>query len=53
MGQDSMQAVVLALQNIGAILYTSDEFKAGQLSWLGQRHLGFPTAKTIADLVPD
>ena len=53
MGADSMQALVLALQNIAAFLYTSEDFKSEHLSWLGQRNLGFPTAKVIADLVPD
>ena len=52
-GADSMQALVLALQNIATFLYTSEEFIGGQLSWLGQRNLGFPTAKAIASLVPD
>lgn len=53
MGADSLQAVVLALENIASLLYTSEAFKAGQLTWLGQRNLGLPTAKAMADLVPD
>jgi hypothetical protein len=31
--QDSMQALVLALTMIGAILYASDAHKAGNLGW--------------------
>jgi hypothetical protein len=51
-GVDQMQALVLALQNIGAELYTSNEARAGQLTWFGELNLGFPVADTIADLVP-
>lgn len=50
-GEDSMQALFLALQAIGARLCTSSEAKAGRLQWLGQRcPFGFPLADSIADL---
>jgi hypothetical protein len=52
MGVDSTQALILTLQMIGTRLYTSDEGKAGHLSWLGMKNLGFPVPDTIADLVP-
>lgn len=52
MGEDSMQALVLALQMIGADLYTSEAAKEGRLTWYGSRNLGFPVSDIIADLVP-
>jgi len=52
MGEDSMQALLLALQFIGTDLYTSDEAKAGRLTWFGSPNLGFPVPDIIADLVP-
>jgi hypothetical protein len=53
MGVDSTQALILTLQMIGARLYTSNEGKAGHLSWLGMKNLGFPVPDNIADLVPN
>jgi hypothetical protein len=42
-GVDSVQALSLALSIIGASLYTSREYKAGELTWFaGQDDLGFP-----------
>lgn len=43
-GVDAVQALELALKMIGADLYTSDEAKAGALSWKGsdKGDLGFP-----------
>ena len=52
-GVDAVQALVLSLQAIGAYLYTSAEFKAGRLTYLGMRNLGFPVPDNIRDLVPD
>jgi hypothetical protein len=52
MGQDAMQALVLALEFAGTTLYTSSEWKSGRLTWLGMRNLGFPVPDTIRDLVP-
>jgi hypothetical protein len=51
-GEDSMQALVLALQTIGAVLYTSEAAKEGRLTWFGSPNLGFPVSDVIADLVP-
>jgi hypothetical protein len=51
-GVDGIQAIVLALQKIGAELYTSNAAKAGRLMWLGEGDLGIPVADLIADLVP-
>lgn len=52
MGEDSMQALLLALQSIGTDLYTSAEAKEGRLTWFGSPNLGFPVPDIIADLVP-
>ena len=51
-GEDSVQALLLALSKIGIELYTSDEATSGKLSWLGMNDLGFPVPETIKDLVP-
>jgi hypothetical protein len=53
MGVDSTQALILTLQMVGTRLYTSKEGKAGHLSWLGMKNLGFPVPDNIADLVPN
>ncbi|MCE9524064.1 MAG: hypothetical protein K8S25_16730 [Alphaproteobacteria bacterium] len=53
MGLDSMQALILTLQLIGAALYTSQPSKEGRLTWIGARNLGFPIPDVIADLVPN
>lgn len=44
-GVDQIRALVLALQRIGARLYSSAAYQAGQLYWLeaGNKDLGFPT----------
>lgn len=52
MGQDTMQALVLALEFVGTSLYTSSAWKSGRLTWLGNRNLGFPVPESIRDLVP-
>ncbi len=52
-GVDSLQALLLALQMISAELYTSDESRAGTLTWLGRRNFGIPVAPPIEDLVPN
>lgn len=54
-GVDSVQALVLALQKIGAFLYTSDEWSGGRLSWQGgavEGDLGFPVPDIIRDIPP-
>lgn len=41
-GDDSMQALILALTKIASHLYTSPEFKSMRLTLDGQCNLGFP-----------
>ena len=46
MGVDAIDAIVNVLSLVGNRLYTSDEFKAGRLSWecsLADGDLGFPS----------
>lgn len=52
MGVDALQALELALQQIGVRLYLSDEFKAGRLTFLGHPNLGFPVPYNLLDIVP-
>jgi hypothetical protein len=51
-GADSMQALIIALNMIGAEIYTSNYHKSGDLrssdSWKGY---GFPVPKNIRDLL--
>src|ERR1700761_2341873 len=50
-GIDAVQALLLALQRIGAELYTSDSHRSGKLKF--ERHgngYGFPLASGIRDL---
>jgi hypothetical protein len=51
-GEDAIQALELALNIIGALIYTSEFHKSGRLMWLepGQGY-GFPVAKSIRDLL--
>ncbi len=51
-GVDSMQALVLALQMIGSVIYASEYHKRGELRWA--RHgegYGFPVAGSLRDLL--
>lgn len=41
-GIDGFQALMLAMQTVHLELVTSDPFKAGQLTYLGQTTLGLP-----------
>lgn len=51
-GFDSMQALVLALQTIGAEIYSSSYHEAGQLSWdKPGKGYGFPVVSTLRDLL--
>jgi hypothetical protein len=54
-GVDGVQSLLLALEMIGADLYTSKEAKAGTLSWDGggNGNLGFPVPDVLRDLVPN
>ena len=51
-GVDDIQALLLAHQMIGALLYTSDHHESGHLSWLEPgRGYGFPVPHSIRDLL--
>ncbi len=51
-GHDSTQALVLALQIIGAEIYSSNYHKAGHLFWEAPgKGYGFPVAPTLRDLL--
>jgi hypothetical protein len=51
-GTDSMQALLIAVQMIGAEIYASRYHEAGQLSWLAEgRGYGFPVANMMRDLL--
>ncbi|HLY54229.1 MAG TPA: hypothetical protein VKS60_01650 [Stellaceae bacterium] len=55
-GEDAVQALWLALANIGTILYTSTEWQAGRLRQFEDSddgNLGFPAIAPIAVLVPN
>ena len=54
-GVDTVQALQLALEQIGTRLYSSEEARTGKLSWDGgstKGDLGFPVPDVIRDLVP-
>ena len=53
-GIDGVQALILALEIIGAKLYTSKEAKGRLLSWEGATNgiLGFSVPANLADIVP-
>ena len=51
-GIDAVQALLSALQMIGAELYASDQHKSGVLTWLSPgRGYGFPVPQTTRDLL--
>jgi hypothetical protein len=51
-GFDSLQALVCALQIIGAEIYPSHYHKAGQIFWgMPGKGYGFPVAPTLRDLL--
>jgi hypothetical protein len=51
-GADSIQALILALQKIGAEIYTSSYHRSGSLRWLErQRGYGFPVPSNVRDLL--
>ena len=53
-GIDSVQALLLSLKKIGAILYSSREAQSGQLAWsFGiDGDFGFPVPDSAKDLLP-
>lgn len=51
-GVDSVQAILLATQMIGAELYASQYHKNGQLAWSAAKSgYGFPVTSSIRDLL--
>src|SRR4051794_36365678 len=51
-GIDSMQALVLTLQMIGADIYCSEYHRSGKLRWKSAgRGYGFPVPSTLQDLL--
>lgn len=54
-GVDAVQALELALRMVGTVLYTSQEYKDGRLTWEGGENgsLGFPVAANIRDILPE
>lgn len=51
-GIDAVQALLFALQMIGAIIYASQYHEKGNLQWLEPgRGYGFPVANSIRDLL--
>ena len=51
-GIDAVQALLFAMQMIGAEVYARSEHKSGRLEWLeAGRGYGFPVPNTIADLL--
>jgi hypothetical protein len=51
-GSDAVQALLIALQMIGAEIYTSRHHELGHLMWLAPgRGYGFPVARNIRDLL--
>jgi hypothetical protein len=53
-GVDSVQALVLALTDIGSRLNASSPGKAGNLTWVGSHapdYIGLPVADAIHDLI--
>lgn len=51
-GVDGVQALLLALQMVGAELYASDEHRRGELKWTdGYRGYGFPVSAQLRDLL--
>lgn len=51
-GIDSVSALQFALQMIGLLLYSSNEYKAGRLRWLEMKDLEFPVTNNVRDLMP-
>ena len=51
-GEDAVQALVLTLQMIGAVLYASEEHESGNLFWLEPgTGYGFPMSRSTRDLL--
>ena len=51
-GVDAVQALLFAMQMIGAEVYASAQHRSGRLAWLeAGRGYGFPVPRTIVDLL--
>jgi hypothetical protein len=51
-GVDAVQALHIALQLIGAMIYTSDHHASGKLMWLEPgKGYGFPVTNNLRDLL--
>lgn len=51
-GFDAIQALLFALQMIGAEVYTSDHHKDGRLAWVqASSGYGFPVTQNLRDLL--
>ena len=51
-GSDAVQALLIALQMIGAEVYTSRHHESGRLAWFAPgRGYGFPVSNNIRDLL--
>ncbi len=51
-GVDGIQALVLALKTIGAIIYSSDHHASGKLIWLDSgKGYGFPITNGLRDML--
>ena len=50
-GVDSIQSILIALQKVGAEIYTSEAHKSGKLSWLERGDgYGFPLPRNSISL---
>lgn len=50
-GVDSIQALLLAIDQAVTYLVLSAQYKAGRLTWLGMFDFGLPVPKTMRDLI--
>jgi len=50
-GVDQFQALVLAMQRLGTLLYCSNEYKSGALQWLDMHDLGIPMPTGAEDYI--
>jgi hypothetical protein len=50
MGADAIQAMYLAMQMIGTLLYASEHHAAGRLTWSDGGGYGFPLRASARDL---
>lgn len=50
-GIDEIQAVFLALTKASNFLYTSEEYKLGELKWLNSLDLGLPVVPSISEIL--